>query len=222
VPYPDRSFFDEVYRGRAPWDIGGAQPDLLALIEELPPAEPVLDLGCGTGDLVITLARRGRRVIGIDFAVAAIEEAQARASALPRSDRERVRFEVADALRPTAYAGSVGGIVDSGFYHLFDIDQRRALAAELYAALPEGGRYHMLGFAVEIPSPDAPRQVTSAEIASVFSEDAGWVVRAARPARFVTNGFGDIPDLAVCAERRRDSAPHRTTGGTDVASERCG
>ena len=25
MPFPDRSFFDEVYQGRAPWDIGDAQ-----------------------------------------------------------------------------------------------------------------------------------------------------------------------------------------------------
>jgi SAM-dependent methyltransferase len=204
VPYPDRSFFDEVYRGRAPWDIGDAQPDLLALIEELPPADPILDLGCGPGDLVIALARRGHRVIGIDFAAAAIEEARTRASAVPEWDQARIQFEVADALRPSAYAGSIRAIVDSGFYHLFEIARRRALAEELHAALPPGGRYYMLGFAIEIPSPDAPRQVTDAEIPRIFSEDAGWAVRAARPARFVTHGFGDIPALAVCVERGRD------------------
>jgi SAM-dependent methyltransferase len=204
VPYPDRSFFDEVYRGRAPWDIRDAQPDLLALIDELPPTGPILDLGCGTGDLAIALARRGSRVIGVDFAAAAIEEATARAAALPPPERTRIRFEVADALRPSAYAGSVGAVVDSGFYHLFEIAQRRALADELSATLPVAGRYYLLGFSIEIPSPDVPRQVTDEEIASVFSAASGWAVRASRPARFVTHGLGEIPALAVCVER----APH--------------
>jgi SAM-dependent methyltransferase len=204
VPYPDRSFFDDVYRGRAPWDIGDAQPDLLALIDALPPSGPILDLGCGTGDLAVALGRRGHAVIGIDFAAAAIEEARARASAQPQSVQALIRFEVADALRPSTYAAWIGAIVDSGFYHLFEGTQRRALAEELHAALPRGGRYYMLGFAIEIPSPESPRQVTDAEIASVFSERAGWMVRAARPARFVTIGFGDIPALAVCVERRHD------------------
>jgi SAM-dependent methyltransferase len=204
VPYPDRSFFDEVYRGRAPWDIRDAQPDLLALIDEFPPTGPILDLGCGTGDLALALARRGRRVIGIDFAAAAIEEANARAAALPPPDRPRIRFEVADALRPSSFAGSVGAVVDSGFYHLFEMAQRRALADELRATLPREGRYYMLGFSIEIPSPDVPRRVTDEEIASVFSAASGWVVRASRPARFVTHGLGDIPALAVCTERVRD------------------
>jgi hypothetical protein len=105
-------------------------------------------------------------------------------------------------VRPSAYAGSVGGIVDSGFYHLFEAAQRRRLAEELREALPKGGRYYMLGFAIEIPSPDAPRQVSDTEIRDIFTAEAGWAVQASRPARFVTHGFGDIPALAVCAERR--------------------
>ncbi|MGE0157769.1 MAG: class I SAM-dependent methyltransferase [Gemmatimonadales bacterium] len=201
MPFPDRSFFDEVYRGRAPWDIGDAQPDLLDLIEEHPPSGTVLDLGCGTGDLAVALAVRGHRVIGIDFARAAVEEAEARASALPAEHRVRLVLEVADALRPSSYAGAVGAVVDSGFYHLFAPEEREALAGELRATLPRGGRYYMLGFAIEIPSGDAPRQVTAAEIPRVFPEEAGWIVRAARPGRFVTNGFGYIPALAVCIER---------------------
>jgi SAM-dependent methyltransferase len=204
VPFPDRSFFDEVYEGRAPWDIGEAQPDLLALIDDFPSAGPILDLGCGTGDLVIALAQRGRRVIGIDFAATAIDEARLRAAeALSADELASIRFEVADALEPSAYAGSIGAVVDSGFYHLFHERERRALSGELRAALPIGGRYSMLGFAIEIPGSDAPRHVTAEEIPRIFTEEAGWAVLASRPARFLTNGFGDIPALAVCVGRNR-------------------
>lgn len=42
----------------------------------------------------------------------------------------------------------------------------------------------MLGFAVSFPAPDVPREVTEAEIAALFSEDAGWAVRVARPGPF--------------------------------------
>ena len=201
MPFPDQSFFDEVYEGRPPWDIGDAQPDLLTLLEEFPPSGRILDLGCGTGDLAIALARRGRRVIGVDFAAAALAVARTRVSALSLEARALIELEVADAMHPSTYAGSIGAVVDSGFYHLFEAAQRRALADELRTALPIGGRYYMLGFAVAIPSPDAPRQVTTDEIPIVFPREGGWVVRASRDARFVTNGFGDIPALAVCVER---------------------
>jgi hypothetical protein len=61
-------FFDSAYGETPPWDIGAAQPDLIALFNEYPPAGPVLDLGCGTGDLALALARRGLTVLGIDLA----------------------------------------------------------------------------------------------------------------------------------------------------------
>jgi hypothetical protein len=35
VPFPDQAFFDAVYDGEAPWDIGDAQPDLFGDIPAL-------------------------------------------------------------------------------------------------------------------------------------------------------------------------------------------
>ena len=209
MPFPDRSFFDQVYAGAAPWDIGAGQPDLLELIERLPPTGRVLDLGCGTGDLAIDLARRGIQVLGIDFVPAALDVARARASALPRESARLLDFEVGDALRPSAYAGTIGAVVDSGFFHLFEAGPRRDLVDELGRALPPGGRYYMLGFAIAIPAPDVPLQVTADEIRELFGAREGWVIRELRDGRFMTTGFDAIPAVAVCAERRPDPSSVR-------------
>ena len=57
---PDpQAFFDAVYRETAPWDVGGAQPALSDLLAAHPPTSPILDVGCGTGELAITLAVSG-------------------------------------------------------------------------------------------------------------------------------------------------------------------
>jgi len=59
----------------------------------------------------------------------------------------------------------------------------------------------MLGFAVSLPAPDVPRQVTKEEIDGLFSPDGGWAVTVSWPGLFRTRGFDDVPALALCAER---------------------
>src|SRR5215213_3254068 len=107
-------FFHEVYREPPPWDVGRAQPDLATLLDDYPPTAPVLDVGCGSGDLVIELAERGIPAVGIDVAEAAIAQARAKAAALPPPVARLVDFQVADALRPTLLQRRFGAVVDSG------------------------------------------------------------------------------------------------------------
>ena len=199
--FPGQAFFDAVYTGDVPWDIGAPQPDLIDLIEAFPPHGRVVDLGCGTGDLVIAIAAQGHQVLGVDFAAAAIEEAEWRLQVEPPEVRARVELQVGDALRPSLLAGEIGSVVDSGFYHLFDAETRATLVHDLGRALPVGGRYYMLGFAIAIPAPDVPKQVTAEELGELFSEEAGWKILEIRAGSFRTRGFDEIPSVALCAER---------------------
>ncbi len=198
---PDpRAFFDDVYRETPPWDVGGAQTALASLFAEYPPEGPVVDVGCGSGDLAISLAQRGLSVLGIDFVEAAISHARSKVRALPPDVAGRLDFQVGDALRPSAFGREFGAVVDSGFLHLFDPDVRDRFVAELALALRPGGRYYLLEFAVTFPIPNAPREVTEEEIRTRFTAEAGWVIRACRAAEFQSR-VAPVPATCACVER---------------------
>ncbi len=195
-------FFDSAYRETPPWDIGKPQPDLIALLDEFPPTGPVLDVGCGTGPLTFALAKRGYAVLGVDLAEAAIAQARAKAVTAAPSVRRLVEFRVGDALHPAQFPGPFGAVVDSGFFHLFGPPERDRLMRDLAAALTNDGRYYLLGFAIDSPFPNAPRQVSESELRARFAPEYGWRTLALRPARFLTRSpRGDIQAVAACFER---------------------
>ncbi|NTU56594.1 MAG: class I SAM-dependent methyltransferase [Anaerolineales bacterium] len=70
-----RLAFNFWYFRKPPWDSGISPPELLEFIRTHP-AGRAIDLGCGTGTNVITLARAGWQVTGVDFASRAIRMAR--------------------------------------------------------------------------------------------------------------------------------------------------
>ncbi|HEU0300315.1 MAG TPA: methyltransferase domain-containing protein [Longimicrobium sp.] len=193
-------FFDSVYRDTPPWDIGAAQPDILALVDEHPPKGTVLDVGCGSGDLAIALALRGLEVLGIDVVEAAAAQAREKADALSPDVAGRLDFQVADALRPTLLGRRFGAVVDSGFLHVLEAEQRDRFVDELGATVEPGGRYYLLAFAVEFDVPNSPLKVTQDELRTRFTADGGWRIVVMRPAQFLSR-FAPVPSIAACIER---------------------
>lgn len=194
-------FFDSIYGDAPPpWDVGKAQPALSALLDEHPPTGPVLDAGCGPGDLAIDLARRGLEVLGVDIVEAAVAQARERAAALPADVARRLEFRVADALRPTRLDQRFGAVVDSGFFHLWDPPTRDAFADEVAAALLPGGRFYLIEFATEFPVPNTPLEVTEDELRARFTPEKGWRTLALRPATF-ENRVAPVPAVVACFER---------------------
>ena len=198
---PDpQTFFDAVYQAPAPWDIADAQPALTRLFAEYPPESPVLDVGCGSGDLAIWLAMRGLTVIGVDFAATAVAQANEKRDALEPDVARRVSFAVGDALRPSEVGREFGAVVDSGFLHLFDHDERDRFAAELARTLRPGGRYYLLAFATTFDIPNTPLQVDENELRARFSRERGWRVLSCAPAEFQSR-MGPVPATCACIVR---------------------
>ena len=70
-----RLVFNLWYFRKPSWDSGITPPELFQFIQSHP-AGRAIDLGCGTGTNLITLAKTGWQVTGIDFASRAIQIAR--------------------------------------------------------------------------------------------------------------------------------------------------
>jgi SAM-dependent methyltransferase len=170
--------YDASYVGTPPWDIGRPQPLFLALAEAGELRGRVLDAGCGTGEHALMAARFGFEAAGIDGSPTAIAKAQAKA----RGAGLTVRFLVWDALRLGELDGPFDTVLDSGLFHVFGDDDRRAYVESLKAAVAIGGRYFMACFSDRQPGVWGPRRVTEGEIRASFAD--GWRVDSIHPVRF--------------------------------------
>ncbi|QLQ35760.1 class I SAM-dependent methyltransferase [Micromonospora robiginosa] len=129
---PDVVHYDRLYRdtNRPPWEIDAPQPALAAVLDTGVRGPRALDVGCGTGELALALARLGHDVTGVDLSPVAITSARAKAAAagLP------VRFEVHDATRLPVSPTPYDSVFDSGLLHT--LDRRGAAVGDYLALLP--------------------------------------------------------------------------------------
>jgi SAM-dependent methyltransferase len=173
--------FLSAYDGVPPWDIGRPQPVFARAHDAGWIRGAVLDVGCGTGENALHLAARGRPVLGIDAAPAAIEKARAKAAArgLPGE------FEVHDARDLGSLGRRFDTVIDSGLFHVFSDADRPRFASSLRKVLRPGGSYLLLCFSDRQPGEEGPRRVSEAEIRATFA--AHWRIDFIREARFETH-----------------------------------
>lgn len=94
---PNQETFVEAYAGDAPWDIGRPQDAFVAVADRV--VSPVLDAGCGTGDIALFFAARGHRVTGIDYLEEPIRRTAAKAAERPGGGFPRWRHAGAGGKR---------------------------------------------------------------------------------------------------------------------------
>ena len=111
------------YFGNPPWDTGISPPELISFLESHPPGRAI-DLGCGTGTNLITMAQRGWQVTGVDFAPTAIGRARR------KIERAGVDAEVlvSDVTTLKGIQGPYDFVLDLGCFHGLDpVDKQRYL-----------------------------------------------------------------------------------------------
>jgi SAM-dependent methyltransferase len=139
--------FRMFYRlGFTPWDGHPPPTSLTNLIEgdHAPAPSTALDIGCGTGDNAIYLAKHGWQVTGIDFIATAVSRARAKASA----SGVEVRFEQADVTRlcEEDIGSGFGLIIDNACLHGMSDEDRYDYVREVTAAAAPDGRLLLIQF----------------------------------------------------------------------------
>jgi SAM-dependent methyltransferase len=175
----ERAAFENLYAGKAPWDIGKPQGPFVAPADRV--TSPVLDAGCGTGENALFFASRGHKVTGIDF----LEEPIRRARAKAAERGLQVQFLVKDALTLADWGERFASVIDCGLFHVFSDDDRRRYVAGLAHMVEPGGRLFLMCFSNEEPGTEGPRRVSRQELYDAFSN--GWEVESVDASRFEVN-----------------------------------
>ncbi|MFF0430798.1 class I SAM-dependent methyltransferase [Streptomyces sp. NPDC004327] len=118
----------------------------------LDPAEPVLDIGVGTGIVAAELTARGHRVCGVDLSPGMLAHARERLGA---------RVAVGDATRLPVRTGSVAQAVSTWLLHAGP--DPRAVFTEVARVLRPGGRYLVVPARGMRPGDDIGRIVSDLE-----------------------------------------------------------
>jgi SAM-dependent methyltransferase len=122
---------------RPKWLEGGPRAQVRAARESgwLPPSASIVDVGCGVGRTTAWLASLGHRVLGIDVAAAAIEQARQEHHGVPG-----LTFQRADVTRPIKSAGPHDVVLDLGCFHQLPPKTHEGYAANIRRLSVAGSR----------------------------------------------------------------------------------
>jgi SAM-dependent methyltransferase len=146
--------FDLAYLlGNAPWDSGISPPELYDFIASHPPGR-ALDIGCGTGTNIITLANAGWQVTGFDFSPRAIQLAKRKLvlSNVEGIQNAKIQAElhVDDAAQMKNITNTFDLALDLGCFH--GIAKKADYLTQLTRVLAPGGFWLLYGFFKSFPS----------------------------------------------------------------------
>ena len=149
--------------GDTPWDIGRPDFNLTEVVTKKPILScKVLDIGCGTGDNSIWLARNRFQVIGTDTSDIALEKAREKASKAGVA----CDFMLVDFLKNKIKGAPFGFVFDRGCFHSFSSGKdRRRFAQNVAAHLEEPGLWlTLVGNADEHRRGPGPPQRSAGDI----------------------------------------------------------
>lgn len=152
--------FDTSYLfGNAPWDSGISPPELYDFIASHPPGRAI-DIGCGTGTNIVTLANAGWQVTGFDFSPRAISLAKRK---LKQANINAHVF-TDDATRMQNINGSFDLALDLGCFH--GIENKADYLTQLTRILAPGGYWLLYSFLTSA-SPQSGPGISDADLSMI-------------------------------------------------------
>ena len=179
------SFFDNAYAGTPPWDIGKEQGAFKRIIENHNINGPLLDIGCGTGENSLFIAKQlNISVTGIDTSNTAISKASEKAQL--RNLQENATFLNYDLFKLSEFNKKFNTIIDCGVFHMFDARSRVEYQNNVKKILHKNGKLFILAFSYLEPLGIGPSQrLKERDYYNAFQN--GWKILNFEHEEFETN-----------------------------------
>jgi SAM-dependent methyltransferase len=130
--------------GLSSWKLNETPPEIIETADRLKKGS-VLDLGCGEGEHVLTLAKRGWRATGIDFVPKVVQ--RARVAARKSCLSEKALFIVGDVTRLGSLSLPVFDFAfDIGCFHLLNGPDRKKYINGLASVLVKKAPFLLFAF----------------------------------------------------------------------------
>ena len=122
------------YFGHPPWDTGISPPELIQYLQNTAPGK-ALDIGCGTGTNLLTMAFYGWKVVGVDLALVSVLKARSKLNQASKRGHV-IHGNVTAGVRPGT---DFDLALDIGCYHSLNLRERKGYQANLANWLKPGG-----------------------------------------------------------------------------------
>jgi len=154
--------FNLRYLGKPPWDTGVSPPELIRYLKRSEPGR-ALDIGCGSGTNLLTIAEFGWRVVGVDITFLSVYRA--------RKKLHQAGFEGTVLHRDVAGIINLDGnfdlVLDIGCFHSLSAQGRKTYRKNLTRWLKVGGTY--LLYAHQRTSSGSSHGISEEDIAAFTS-----------------------------------------------------
>ncbi len=149
--------------GNLPWDIGRVDKNLKNILDSIATTHnKVLEIGCGTGDNAIFMARKGLIVTATEIAPLALELAKAKA----KDHNVNITFLLTDIIEHDIPGRPFDLVFDRGCFHHYDTSTSRIrFVHRIHEHLGEEGLWlSLIGNADEQTAGNGPPRLSATDI----------------------------------------------------------